>query len=233
MQSTNHLKRRYILFMLSAFLLVFQLAYTQKQKRHSSKNTIYTDNVAAIDTFTMKKKFWRSSGLLMLTQLIPWSYNFFIRDAEFAKVTFESIGHNLKFSSWQWDDNNFKTNQFAHPYHGSMYFSAFRTNRYSFWQAAPAAFAGSFMWETCGETHPPAQNDFINTSLGGISIGEMSYRFSNLIVNNRQMGFRRQVNEVLAFLVNPMNGLNRIIDGRWGRVMGNPADRVPSMLYGT
>jgi hypothetical protein len=193
--------------------------------------TASTDSL--MDTLVIKKRFWRASAELMLVQVIPWAFNYYVRDAEFAHISWESIKYNLKFSSWQWDDNNFKTNQFAHPYHGSMYFSAFRTNGYSFWQAAPAAFVGSFMWETCGETHPPAQNDFINTSLGGISIGEMSYRFSNLIVNNRQMGFRRQVNEVLAFLVNPMNGLNRIIDGRWGRVMGNPADRVPSMLYGT
>jgi len=184
------------------------------------------------DTLVLKKRFWRASAELMLAQVIPWAYNYYVRDAEFAHISWESIGHNLKFSSWEWDDNSFTTNQFAHPYHGSMYYSAFRTNGYNFWQSAPAAFAGSFIWETCGETHPPAQNDFINTSLGGISIGEMTFRFSNLIVNNRQHGFSRQVQEVLAFIVNPMNGFNRILDGRWGRYMANPADRVPGFLNG-
>ena len=179
-----------------------------------------------------EKRFWRASGELMLAQLVPWSFNYFVRKAEFAKISFQSIGHNLKLSSWTWDDNKFTTNQFAHPYQGNLYFSSFRSNGYHFWQAAPAAFAGSFMWEVAGETHPPAPNDFINTGMGGIALGEMTYRLSNLIINNKQRGFKRQVNEVLAFLVNPMNGFNRIIDGKWGRVMENPADRRPGFIYG-
>ena len=99
-----------------------------------------------IDTFEVKKKFWRSSAELVLVELVPWAYNYYVRDAEFAHITWESIGHNLKFKNWEWDDNNFKTNQFAHPYHGSLYFSSFRSNGYNFWQSAPAAFAGSFLW---------------------------------------------------------------------------------------
>ncbi|NCD72353.1 DUF3943 domain-containing protein [Mucilaginibacter agri] len=170
----------------------------------------------------VKKRFWRASGELMLAQIIPWSYNYFIRDADFAHISFKSIGHNLKPSSWEWDDNNFTTNQIGHPYQGSLYYSAFRSNGYSFWQAAPAAFAGSFMWEVAGETHNPAPNDFINTSLGGIALGEMSYRVANRIINERQHGFKRQMSEVFGFLINPMNGFNRIIDGKWGRVSTAP-----------
>jgi hypothetical protein len=194
--------------------------------------TIAQDSMTFTDTLKIEKKFWRAAGELMLVQLIPWSYNRFVRDAEFADISWESIGNNLKLSSWEWDDNSFTTNQFAHPYHGSLYFSAFRTNGYNFWESVPAAWAGSFIWEVAGESHPPAQNDLINTSLGGISLGEMTYRFSNLIVNNHQTGFKRQVNEVLAFLVNPLNGFNRIIDGRWGRVMPNIPDRAPGFLSG-
>jgi len=193
----------------------------------------YTMPTITADTLPpTKKRFWRASGELMLAQIIPWSVNYFIRDAEFAHVSFKSIGRNLELSRWRWDDNNFVTNQFAHPYQGSMYFSAFRSNGYNFWQSAPAAVAGSFMWEVAGETHPGAPNDLINTSLGGIALGEMTYRLSNLIVNNHQRGFKRQVNEVVAFLVNPMNGFNRIIDGKWGKVMANPADRRPSKIVG-
>ncbi|MBP6335026.1 MAG: DUF3943 domain-containing protein [Bacteroidia bacterium] len=184
------------------------------------------------DSLFVKKRFWRASGELMIAQIIPWAFNRYVRDAEFADITWESIKHNLKLSSWTWDDNNFMTNQFAHPYHGHLYYSAFRTNGYSFWQSVPAALTGSYIWEVFGETHPPAPNDLINTTLGGIALGEMSYRFSNLIVDNQQTGFKRQANEVMAFLVNPMNGLNRIIDGKWGRVMANPADRKPDFLNG-
>jgi hypothetical protein len=167
-----------------------------------------------------KKRFIRATGELVITELLPWSFNRFVRKAEFAKVSFKSIGHNLKPSSWEWDDNNFKTNQFAHPYHGNLYYSSFRSNGYSFWQSAPAAFAGSFLWEVAGETHRPAPNDFINTSLGGIALGEMTYRIANKIVNNRAVGAKRQLQETLALLVNPLNGLNRIMNGEWGRVYG-------------
>jgi len=176
-----------------------------------------TDSVRPV-----KKRFWRASGELLFTELLPWSYNRFVRKAEFAKVNFRSIGENLKPSNWEWDDNNFKTNQFAHPYHGNLYYSSFRTNGYSFWQSVPAAFAGSFLWEVAGETHKPAPNDFINTSLGGITLGEMTYRISNKIIDNRASGARRQFQEVFGLLINPLNGLNRIIDGKWGRVYGEP-----------
>ena len=174
-----------------------------------------------IDTIPIKKRFLRAGSELLITELLPWSFNRFVRNAEFAKVNFKSIGTNLKPSSWEWDDNNFKTNQFAHPYHGNLYYSTFRTNGYSFWQSAPAAFAGSFLWEIAGETHFPAPNDFINTSFGGISLGEMTYRISNKIVNNSAHGIGRQLQEVVALIINPVNGLNRILDGQWGRVYGD------------
>jgi len=175
-----------------------------------------------VDTVApIKKKFFRAAGELVITELLPWSFNRFVRKAEFAKVSFSSIGTNLKPSSWEWDDNNFKTNQFAHPFHGNLYYNSFRTNGYSFWQSAPAAFAGSFLWEIAGETHFPAPNDFINTSLGGIALGEMSYRIANKIVNNGAVGVKRQLQEVVALVINPVNGLNRILDGNWGRVYGD------------
>ncbi|WCT14951.1 DUF3943 domain-containing protein [Mucilaginibacter jinjuensis] len=174
------------------------------------------------DTAIVKKHFWRASGEWTLAQIIPWSYNYYVRDAEFAHITFASIGHNLKPSSWEWDDNNFTTNQIAHPYHGNLYFNAFRSNGYSFWQSASATVAGSLMWEIAGETHPPAPNDLINTSVGGIILGEMTYRISNRIINKRQRGAKRQASEIAAFLIDPMNGLNRLLDGKWGKVSTIP-----------
>jgi hypothetical protein len=170
----------------------------------------------------VKKRFWRASGELMLAQVVPWSVNYFIRKADFAKIGWSSIAYNLNPANWEWDDNKYTTNQIAHPYHGSLYYSAFRSNGYNFWQSVPAAFAGSFMWEVAGETHPAAPNDFINTSLGGISLGEMSYRISSLVVNERKRGFGRTMQEIAAFVINPMNGFNRLIDGKWNKISRKP-----------
>src|SRR6185312_2086399 len=77
------------------------------------------------------------------------------------------------------------------------------------------------LWETFAESQPPAPNDFINTSFGGIVLGEMTYRLSNKIINNHIRGTHRQMSEIFAFLVCPTNGINRILDGKWGKVDRN------------
>ena len=171
-------------------------------------------------TFVPKKRFGRAATELFIVQLLPWTFDKYVTKAEWAKLDLKSIGSNLNPKNWEWDDNSFKTNQFGHPYHGNLYYSTFRTNGYSFWQSAPAAFAGSFIWETAAETNKFALNDFINTSLGGITLGEMTYRVSRKIVNNRARGAKRQMQEVFGLLVNPLNGVNRILNGEWGKVHG-------------
>ncbi|WP_374949008.1 DUF3943 domain-containing protein [Mucilaginibacter sp.] len=176
------------------------------------------------------KRFWRGAYQLGLAQVVPWSYGRFVADAPYSRVTGESIKYNLNPTHWAFDKDIFQTNQFGHPYQGSLYFSAFRTNGYSFWESVPAAFAGSYMWETFGENEAPSPNDFVNTSFGGVVLGEMSYRLSNKLVNNHTTGFKRQLTEVAGFLINPMNGLNRIIDGKWGKVDYKAANRDSSRI---
>jgi hypothetical protein len=177
-----------------------------------------------------EKRFGRATIELFASEAVPHLFDRFVLNADFAKTSFKSFGHNLNPGSWEWDSDLFITNQFAHPYHGSLYFSSFRTNGYTFWQSVPAAFVGSYVWETFGEKDPPSPNDFINTSFGGIVLGEMTYRLANKIVNNRQRGFKRQANEIVGLLINPMNGINRILDGKWGKVYGNPTDRDSTRL---
>lgn len=200
------------------FILCVFMANGQETDSTETEDTEMEDVSPGLKMPKEKKHFWRASGELFLTELIPWSYNYFIRDADFSHISFESIGHNLKPSSWEWDDNNFKTNQFGHPYHGNLFYNSFRSNGYTFWQSAPAAFAGSFIWEIAGETHNPAPNDFINTSLGGIALGEMTHRIAGLIINEKKHGAGRQVQEAFALLVNPVNGFNRAVSGQWGKV---------------
>ncbi|MEN9570238.1 MAG: hypothetical protein RL172_1469, partial [Bacteroidota bacterium] len=228
----NKTHRSCIRFVFFALLLANKNLQAQMLTPFNTHTVQYlkpAGNIYPVNKTTPKKRFWRASGELMVAQLIPWSVNKFVRKAEFANISFSSIWHNL--GNWQWDDNSFNTNQFAHPYHGNLYFNAFRTNGYNFWGSSLAAFSGSFLWETCGETHPPAPNDLINTSLGGIALGEMTYRLSQRIFNNRSHGFKRQVSEVGGFVVNPMGGLNRVIDGQWGRVTNtDPYENAPMAL---
>jgi hypothetical protein len=165
--------------------------------------------------------FGRAAIELGLVEIIPWSFDKFLEHKDYANISFKTVGSNLKPTSWTWDDDPFQTNQFGHPFHGSLFFNSFRSNGYTFWQSAPAAMVGSYIWETAAENQPPAINDFINTSFGGIVLGEMTHRMANKLINNQRTGFRRQATEVLGFVINPPNGLTRILNGQWGKVERN------------
>jgi hypothetical protein len=176
-----------------------------------------------------RKRFWAAAGELMLAQAIPWGVTRFIRDGEWSRISPTTWLDNLKFP-WQWDNNKFNNNQFAHPYHGSLYFNAGRTNGYDFWQSAPWAFAGSLMWELFGEVWAPAPNDLANTTLGGITLGEMLFRFSSLTLKNEATGSNRVVREIGAGLINPVRGFNRLVRGETGRISQTPPEWRPTQL---
>ena len=136
---------------------------------------------------------------------------------------------NLKHG-FVFDDNNFSTNQFAHPFHGNLYFNTGRSNGLGYWASAPMAALGSFTWECCGETHPPAFNDFISTTMGGIAVGEVLHRVGNLIRDNRKTGSSRFFREAAGFIVNPMTEANRLTNGDAWEVRENPPDARPDYL---
>jgi len=169
------------------------------------------------DSSLRTRHFQRAATTLLLAEAVPFLFDRYVANKDYARISFSTIGYNLKPSSWTWDDDGFQTNQIGHPFHGSLFFNAFRSNGYSFWQSVPAAFAGSYIWETFSENQPPAPNDFINTGFGGVVLGEMTHRLTARLLNTRSGGLKRQVNEVLAMLLNPANGFNRITSGQWGR----------------
>jgi len=187
------------------------------------------DSLPCPDCEPRPKHFWAASAELLTTLLVPWAYNYYVRDAAFARVGLQSWKHNLT-NPWVWDDNTFQTNQVAHPLHGAFYFNAFRTNGYNFWASSIAAGAGAFLWECCGETHPPAPNDLLNTSLGGIALGEMMFRLSNLVLDNTATGSERTWREIGGFLLSPYNGLNRLMRGQMNDHVANPPGWRPSAI---
>jgi len=169
---------------------------------------------------------------VVATNLVIWGYDRYIREGG------TNPGFRIGFNSWEenflngfeYDDNNFATNQFAHPYHGNIYFNAGRSNGYDFWESIPFAFTGSFLWEYMFEIHHPAYNDWVNTSVGGTSLGEMFWRLSDLVIDETATGGERRWREVLATLINPMRGFTRIVTGEVSRVGPNPVDRFPGYM---
>ena len=104
---------------------------------------------------------------------------------------------NLR-TGFKWDNDGFLMNQFMHPYHGSQYFNAARSNGLSFWESCLYPYGGSLMWELFMENQAPSYNDLINTPVSGILIGEISYRISDLIIDESKTGFMRFLTETAA-----------------------------------
>jgi hypothetical protein len=165
----------------------------------------------------------------MSVQLIPWGINHFARDAEWADISLDTWENSLE-NPWQWDDNQFLNNQFSHPYHGAMYFNSARANGYSFWGSFAWPFAGSMMWELFGEAWAPSPNDFLNTSLGGISLGESLWRLSSLTLDNTATGSERMWREIGAAALNPVRGFTRLVRGEVNDVGPNPDEYRPSRI---
>ena len=62
-------------------------------------------------------------------------------------------------------------------------------------------------------------------------MGEMTHKLANRIIDNSARGLKRQASEVFAFIINPMNGLSRILDGKWGRVHSTTIPRDSTVMY--
>ncbi|HMH21203.1 MAG TPA: DUF3943 domain-containing protein [Puia sp.] len=138
---------------------------------------------------------------------------------DFAKVNFhtwkKTTGAGFPWGSgWEWDQDRFGNNFLSHPMKGSFYYSAARSNGYNFWQSAPIVFAGSYMWKIFGENGTPEREDLINTTFDGIMLGEVLYRLSSNILDDRTTGRERALREIFAGIIDPIRGLNRLFQGK-------------------
>ena len=148
-----------------------------------------------------------------------------------AKITPATWWANME-QGWVWDLDDFVVNQFGHPYQGNNYFNTGRANGLSFWESAGITAFGSGTWEYFGETNHASLNDLINTTLGGIALGEMFHRTAWLVRDPRASGRSRLMREIAATAIDPITGVNRFISGDSSRVSEKPDELVPSQLAG-
>ncbi len=146
-----------------------------------------------------------------------------------ARVTPKTWWANME-QGWVWDLDDFVVNQVGHPYQGSNYYNTGRANGLSFWESAAVTAFGSGTWEYYGETNFASLNDLVNTTLGGVALGEMFHRAAWLIRDTRATGRGRLWREIGATVVDPVTGLNRFLTGDASRVTEKPDDMVPSSL---
>ena len=132
---------------------------------------------------------------------------------DWADISFDRWKQNL--SQWpEWDWDLYTTNWFAHPLQGAIYYNTARSLKLGYLESMGYAFLGTSIWEYLGEDLPPSYNDFFTTFLGGIHMGEVLFRLSENILDDRSYGRKRFSKELLASMVNPGGGLSRLMYGQ-------------------
>ena len=100
-------------------------------------------------------------------------------DSSDYDVDGHSFEKNLT-SSPRYDRDPFSVNQIGHPYQGGIYYGLARSAGLGYWESLLYTLAGSYLWETFGETTRPSINDHISTGIGGSFVGEALFRMSSL-----------------------------------------------------
>src|SRR6202000_36554 len=99
-------------------------------------------------------------------ELLLNRFDHYASDPDTYPAPWSTLRTNLH-RSWVIDNDKFSTNQFLHPYQGSVYQGLARSAGLDFWQASAYTFAGSLVWEGAGENTAPSINDQIATGIGG------------------------------------------------------------------
>jgi hypothetical protein len=122
---------------------------------------------------------------------------------------------------WKWDQDRFGNNFFLHPYTGAGYFNSARANGYNFWESSIFVFGGAYTYKLFGENGwpdgRPERNDLIATTLGGMFAGEVLYRISSNVLDERTVGAERFGREFLALLISPGRAFSRFMNGNMFR----------------
>ena len=109
-------------------------------------------------------------------------------------------------------------NFFFHPLSGAAFFNSARARGYRYFASIPFALFGSLTWDYFGETTRPAYNDLINTTVSGALIGEIIYRLTSNILDDRTTGGERFFRELGAAILSPGRAFNRLLQGKMSRV---------------
>ena len=191
-------------------------AGTQPKKNpliDTTKYNKYGDLLNDDKQYNPKYPLWKPIVNVVGVNLFTTVLDRLILNASLSHTSLSSWKYKIQ-KGWEWDADRFGINFIGHPYTGSMYFNAARSQGYNYVQSIPFAIGGSLMWEYFGETTRPSYNDVINTPINGAFLGEIFYRLSSNILDDRTTGSDRAFREIFAGLVDPVRELNRLLQGK-------------------
>jgi len=167
---------------------------------------------AQLDSVSLHLPQFKNRPLVGATEIVATNilinrYDAWVRDLDWAKVTPEHWYNNLH-TGFDTDGDPFGTNFISHPYHGSFFFNAARTNGSSFWEAIPFVLAGSWTWEYFGETFPASEIDWNTTTLGGVYLGEVTHRLTAHLLRDHKKRNNRFLRSLGAAFLDPIGQIN-------------------------
>jgi Domain of unknown function (DUF3943) len=186
---------------------------TKSTMQDTTRNNKYADLLNDDPVYNKRYPFWIPAVEVLAINGFVWSMDHYVMHADYAEISLATWQSNIK-QGWEWDTDRFGINFIGHPYSGTMSFNAGRSNGYNYFQSFGFSVAGSLMWEYFGENTRPSYNDIINTPINGAFLGEIFYRLSSNILDDRSRGRQRFYRELLAGVVDPVRGLNRLIQGK-------------------
>ena len=179
----------------------------------TTKQNKYGDLLDDDLEYNKKYHLWIPAAEVLGAVTLTWALDRYLLNADYARIGIKSWNANLS-QGWEWDTDRFGVNFIGHPYSGTLSYNAGRSNGYNYYQSFCFAFGGSLMWEYFGENTRPSYNDIIYTPINGTFIGEILYRLSSNVLDDRTRGGERVFREIGAALIDPMRGFNRLIQGK-------------------
>ena len=173
----------------------------------------YGDLLNDDTAFNKKYRLWKPLVQVVAIDAFVWTMDRYVLNADYARTGLSTWQYNIQ-KGWEWDTDRFGINFIGHPYSGTLSFNAGRANGYNYYQSFGFSVVGSLLWEYFGENTRPSYNDIINTPVNGAFLGEILYRLSSNILDDRTRGFQRVSREILAGLINPVRGINRLLQGK-------------------
>lgn len=154
------------------------------------------------------QKVLRGAGLVLSSQVLSAGL-LFVMPEESSNWEKDEFRDNFKRAYTEppvFDEDSWYINYLAHPYQGSLYYNAYRSQGAKFWQASLFCIGHSMMWEYLYEAgfEQPSIQDMIVTPIAGSLLGEL-FHFSTLRMSRN--GFK-WYEAAFVSVFNPMYAIN-------------------------
>ena len=146
--SLNVSMKKNLLFFLifSIFLSNF---FAQEDSSQDSKSDVEISSETESESVSSKDIMISVGDVFLVNMVFNSSARIFLQE-EYSETNLGTMNKNLK-SRWVWDEDGFFMNQMGHPYQGSLYFMAGRSNGLNFFSYRQAA---RFFGKNSGKRRP-------------------------------------------------------------------------------